>query len=101
MAVDLTWEEKLMAMRALGSDVCLRMRQPGDWYVSDQIEVVEREIFLRSPTQRGATPHDAVNEAWEEYTKIGAVVKCKDRYYEWTSFMWADVTERVLEKRSA
>lgn len=92
----MTWEEKIMAMRALGGDVCLRMRKPGDWYVSDQIEAVEREIFLAWSTQRAPTPEQAVHEAWDAYTAPNVIVKCKGRYSRWAGYMWQDITESFL-----
>lgn len=91
----MTWEEKIMALRALGGDVSLCMRSPGDWYVSTQIEIVYKEIFLRSPTQRAPTPAAAVADAWSEYTGPETTVKCKERYSKWNGYMWQDVTEAL------
>ena len=74
----LTWEQKLAALNAL-SECSLKMRKPGDWYVSQSVEVKQTEgdgVLVGS--YGGTTPQEAVEEHWNALTEDG--------------FMWVDLT---------
>lgn len=94
----MTWEEKLAALQSLG-DCCLRMRHPGDWYVSATSVEVSSGRMLEGRYGNGATPEAAVLDHWEKYTALvgpGEVVvinamSTERRHVRWTGYMWTDV----------
>jgi len=92
------WEEKLAACKALG-DCALRMREPGDWYVSWSVEAVEHGHpgILVGRYGNGATPQLAVEDHWSRITapEVSALVvnamRPTRREVRWNGFMWWDV----------
>jgi hypothetical protein len=93
----MTWEQKLAALQALG-DCSLRMREPGDWYVCDHIEIGGNG-FLLSPTCGETTPEKAVETVWAQYVtnlpsdrhlviNAGAINR---RHVRWNGYMWKDL----------
>jgi hypothetical protein len=90
----MNWEQKLEALNAL-TPHSLIMRQPGDWYVSASIEIVDSDILIGS-YGNGKNPEEAVNEHWAKYTKLKteqyiAARKGSDTMYvKWNGFMWMD-----------
>lgn len=98
------WETKLAALNAL-SECSLKMRKPGDWYVSQSIEIKDKSV-LRSVCGNGVTPAKAVDNHWDQVTFELAsheYIIARD-YYEgevakrlavrWNGFMWDHVDER-------
>jgi hypothetical protein len=95
---DVTWEEKFAALKSLSHDVSLRMREPGDWYVSDPGVEIGGDGVLASKTESGATPEAAVEMHWEILTKLPPdkyialdAFTDKRRHYRWSGFMWTEV----------
>ena len=93
----LNWEEKLAAFKCL-SDCSLRMREPGNWYLSDNVEV-GGDGFLESPTVAESTPEQAVETMWarlvtnlphDRYLVINAMNE-RRRHVRWNGYMWQDL----------
>ncbi len=56
------WEQKFAALQAISSDISLRMRRPGNWYVSMRGVEVGGNGLLTSITQTDCTsPFDAIH----------------------------------------
>lgn len=97
----MTWEEKLAALTSLKSDISLKMRVPGDWYVFHIGVDIKRGGFLSSRCGNGTTPQEAVEDHWklkteleeEEYIVLDAGNKEKRRAVKWNGYMWADIVE--------
>lgn len=64
-----TWEDRLAALQAL-SDASLRMRKPGDWYVSMSQTSISDGFMLSSGAGNGSTPAEAVEDIWQRYTNL-------------------------------
>lgn len=84
------WEEKFQAMNAL-TEVVLKMRKPGDWYVSAIGRSIAGDGFLRSEYGNGTTPQEAIDDDWGKLV----VFLPSDRYistskgnFVWNGFMW-------------
>lgn len=103
-SADLTWEQKLAAIQALlGSyEVCLRMRQPGNWYVDTKGREITSDDsgILSSEYGNGRSPQEAVENDWRkcvdelpahQYIVLNAGVKGR-RHVRWNGYMWADVS---------
>lgn len=95
----MTWEEKLMALRALG-DASLKMRKPGEWYVSQDNVSVTRSGVLRGLCGNGSTPIVAVENHWRhlvesigtDYIVCRATQRTREAF-RWNGFMWERVDE--------
>jgi hypothetical protein len=99
----MTYEEKLAALDAL-ADCSLKMRKPGDWYVSQDVSIKDGSILVSS-YGNGSTPVEAVENHWEEIAmkasslKPIVVIKYTDgsrdrKHYFWNGFMWCDCTPK-------
>jgi hypothetical protein len=94
----MNWEQKVAALMALSSDVSIRMRAPGNWYIS--VRGVERKegAMLSSGCVSEALPDKAVEAYWEwatderYYLVIRAMGEMR-RTVKWNGFMWADFKE--------
>lgn len=87
----MTWEEKLAALNSL-SQCSLRMRKPGDWYVSWHAET--GGTMVSCDFGNGRTPEEAVNAHWDLYvTNLPSDrhIRAKNRCYRWVGFMWEEV----------
>lgn len=67
----MNWEQKLDAITAISHDVSLRMRSPGNWYVSASGVSVSEKCFLVGAYGNGATPEEAVLHHWEQWAAVG------------------------------
>ena len=96
----MNWEEKLDAIQHLGETV-LRMRAPGDWYVSQSgVESTARgSAVLRGEYGDGTSPEAAVLHHWNvltvhdgntSYLVLNATDETKRRHVYWNGFMWKD-----------
>jgi hypothetical protein len=91
----MTWEQKLAALKAL-ADASLRMRAPGDWYVSHSVNVTDHPCMSRGFYGNGTTPEEAVNDHWRQLVdELGGghylkVLGTPDKFYRWNGFMWAE-----------
>jgi hypothetical protein len=94
---EMTWEQKLMALQVL-TDTSVRMRKPGDWYVSAVGRDIGGDGFLRGVYGNGKTPQGAVEDDWRQLV----VALPADRYvhiersgvkkkFRWNDFMWKEV----------
>lgn len=96
MSAQLTWEQKFLAIIAIGP-ASLKCRGEGDWYVEQSGVEVGDGRFLTSPSVSGKAPADAVALYWDSLTDlppsarivIGAYGKNR-REVRWNGFMWAD-----------
>jgi hypothetical protein len=57
---------------------------------------LRKDGLLSTPTQKGATPHDAIAEAWNAFSNAEAVVVVDvpgkpRRVLRWNTFMWVDL----------
>ena len=88
----MTWEQRLSALMAL-TRTALRMRKPGDWYVSAEGREIGGDGLLRSVHGEGISPEEAVNRDWEQVTDLSAqsyVQTAKGRF-RWSGYMWDPV----------
>lgn len=96
------WETKLHALNAL-AECKLLMRKPGDWYVSQQVDV-RRGHCLVGVYGNGATPQEAVEDHWNLLTTLPADEylvgrefwegeTCTRKAVRWNGFMWDHVKE--------
>lgn len=93
---DMTWEQKLAALKSLGG-AHLEMRSPGVWWVSANVEI-GGDGFLSSVIENGATPEDAVDRFWKAITSrlsstqhLYAGHSSAKRRVKWNGYMWQDV----------
>jgi hypothetical protein len=102
MSQYMTWEQKFAAINAI-AEASLKMRKPGDWYVSQNVEVKETRgsSVIVSRFGNGTTPEDAVEDhfnsltaeqplAYVRVTKFGVI-----RHVLWNGFMWVDDPESL------
>lgn len=94
----MNWEQKLQACQSL-CPASLCMREPGDWYVDQRIEVKDGCI-LKVSYGNGQTPQEAVENHWRELTDISPdqylVINAGGKNmaaYRWHGFMWKQVKE--------
>lgn len=99
------WEYKLKALNAL-SECSLKMRGPGDWYVSQNVDIKDSSI-MRSICGNGLDPAGAVDDHWKQATEElqsheylvakqywdGEV--SKRTAVRWNGFMWDHVQEKL------
>lgn len=94
----MTWEQKLMAIKALDCDAHPYMRHPGDWTVVTRIHrhKLNGSIEESCGGFSTPTPEDAVNTIWESLLDPDYVVRIRhngaNRDLKWNGFMWAEVT---------
>lgn len=90
----LTWEQKLQALQALGN-TSLRMRKPGDWYVSQNGVSIREGSILKGSYGNGKTPEEAVTNHWLLYSaptnNQTVVIDDGRRGVCWNGFMWQSV----------
>ena len=91
----MNWEQKLEAMKSVGGDTSLRMRKPGDWYVSSNVHIAEGSMLV-GEYGNGATPEAAVLNHWDIYSRPDAVVVAefatpREKRVRWDGFRWIDL----------
>lgn len=93
----LNWEQKLSALQAL-TDTALRMRGPGDWYISAERRSVGGDGFLTGTYGNGKTPQEAVEDDFRKLAEMlpsdkYIVVRKSggDKQFRWNGFMWQEV----------
>lgn len=95
----MTWEQKLAAFQALG-EVSLKMRAPGDWYVSSRVEVKQGSM-LAGTYGNGPTPEAAVLDHWRQLVDelppreylVTDAYRPNRKAVKWNGFMWQEVHE--------
>lgn len=100
----MNWEQKLLALQAIAFALgcSLKMRSPGDWYVSlDGIDIKKGNMLIGA-YGNGSNPEEAVNATWDRYVTNISAEECvaittltndgrKRRYVRWNGYMWCDV----------
>lgn len=98
----MNWEEKWAALLALApGDV--KMRRPGSWYAAIRAEQKMKDGFLYGDYGNGPTPEQAVQDAWNVYTKGVQVIYSntgKREEYIWNGWRWVDMTEPTTENEA-
>jgi len=92
------WEQKLQALQSLAI-TSIRMRSPGNWYVSHSIEVKDGSL-LKGTYGEGKNPQEAILNDWnlltnlreDQYLVINAMSKDR-KAIKWNGFMWDKVYE--------
>lgn len=92
------WEQKVTAMQCIG-EVSLKMRAPGNWYVSiTGVERVEEHVLSGGFVAAGS-PEAAVNEKWVWLTCDKYHLSISPRGHRslvrWNGFMWEHVEPEV------
>lgn len=98
----MTWEQKLQALNAL-TPTCVKMRAPGNWYVSAYARELQAHdsCILRGEYGNGHSPEEAVENDWKliahcspkDVVLVHATDPKKRRAFRWNGFMWQDVAE--------
>jgi hypothetical protein len=98
------WQTKFAALNAL-AECSIKMRKPGDWYVSQSVDIKDKSI-LKSVCGNGDTPEAAVADHWNQVTvdltgheylvcrEYWEGEVCKRLAVRWNGFMWDHVQER-------
>jgi hypothetical protein len=101
----MNWEQKLQALNAL-VECSLKMRHPGDWYVSQSIDI-KCDHILKSICGNGETPVEAINDHWQQATidiEVGEYLIARSYWdgnvsrrmaVRWNGFMWDHVEEKT------
>lgn len=96
----MTWEQKFAAINAI-ADASLRMREPGDWYVSQPRVEVKAGSILTGSYGNGRTPEAAIEAHWRALTQLEGdsyvvvdAYKDERKAVEWNGFMWVEIRER-------
>lgn len=93
----MTWEEKIQALQAI-AECTLRMRKPGNWYVSFNAGI-GGDGFIRGDYGNGKNPEEAVIAHWDIFTTnlpsdryiiVNGNYKGEKRV-RWNGFMWEDI----------
>lgn len=64
-----TWQDRFAAIQVLG-DASVRMRKPGDWYVSQTGVEIGDGRLLSSVGGDGRTPDEAIETHWRNLTTL-------------------------------
>jgi hypothetical protein len=99
------WQQQFAAIQAFCGhfDVSLRMRKPGDWYVSSNMGI-GGDGMVSGAYGNGATPEEAVQDHWNQYSNLPhnryATIESGDgqRRGRWNGFMWELVTEEDAKR---
>lgn len=98
----MTYEQKLHALNSI-SQCAVLMRQPGDWYVNQNVEI-KRGPVLVGEYGEGTTPQAAIEDHWSKMTDLpvgeylvrhanGSRVAVR-----WNGFMWDHINEPERSK---
>lgn len=101
----MNWQQKLAAIQAFCGhfDVSLRMRKPGDWYVSSGMGIGGNGM-VSSAYGNGVTPEEAVLDHWEQYASLPldryATINTENgqRRGRWNGFMWDLISEEDAQR---
>lgn len=93
-------DRQFEALKSISRDVTLNMRKPRDWWVHLSGVEIGGDGMLRTSSADGATPQEAVRNAWQRITRLEPgqylvlnAAGPNRRQVRWNGFMWADVTE--------
>lgn len=65
----MNWEQKLDSLNAI-TETVLKMRKPGDWYVSANRREIKNGGTFSGSYGNGVSPEEAVNDDWNKMTSI-------------------------------
>lgn len=92
------WERKAAALNAL-SEIEIKIRKPGDWYVLQRIDIKQKHTMC-SVAGNGHDPEEAILDHWkqavDDLPEDQYLVARKGdirRAVRWNGFMWEDVPE--------
>jgi len=92
------YQQKLYALNAI-AETSLKMRKPGDWYVSQSVEIKDGSVLVGS-YGNGITPEEAINDHWDILTSlphgkylIARAHRDDRKAIRWNGFMWETVNE--------
>jgi hypothetical protein len=101
MTISLTWEQKLLALNALGR-VTLSLKEPGSWLANMPGDAAQVTNLTTIGTRfgQGESPGEAVLDLWEAFVdnlKLGEYIVTNPRAepsarrcVRWNGFMWKD-----------
>lgn len=100
----MNYEQMLHALKALG-ETSLKMREPGNWYLSQSGVEVSSGCMLESRYGNGKTPEEAVVDHWKRLTELGprevivlnATDYARRKAVVWNGFMWEERKEELRE----
>jgi hypothetical protein len=94
----MNWEQKFGAINAL-AEASLRMRAPGDWYVSQSVEIKEGAVLCSTGGYRSPSPEAAVERHWRNLTQLtpkqdyivtNAYGEHR-KHWLWNGYMWKEL----------
>jgi len=99
------WQQKLQAIQAFCGHfyVSLRMRKPGDWYVSSGMGI-GGDGMVSGAYGNGRTPEEAVLDHWEQYSSLPIdryatiTIDNGQRRGRWNGFMWELISEEEAQR---
>ena len=89
----MNYQEKLEALNCL-AECSLKMREPGDWCVEQDVMVGDGSGTGVSAVGNGPTPFDAVEDHWKLVTTNMAdwcYIIANEKHWKWDKFMWKRV----------
>ncbi len=94
----MTWEQKFAALCSI-ADTSLKMRKPGDWYVSaNGREIsINNGYFLSGEYGEGKSPQEAIENDFKKLAEnqprvvLHAFSGTNRREVFWNGFMWQDL----------
>ena len=96
--MQMTWEEKFAAINAI-EEASLIMRKPGDWLVSQHVEIGGDGV-LRGDYGNGRSPEEAVERHWDILTQVKPpsyvvtnAMRPNRKHWRWEGFMWKEIPQ--------
>lgn len=98
----MNWQQKFDALGAIGTEISVRMRKPGDWYVDHRgVDTKETpdSCCLVGRYGNGSTPEEAIENHWRRLTEEQPLAYLwvsefgKNRKVRWNGYMWRDLPE--------
>jgi len=95
----LSFQQIMLILKELDSDISLNMRDDGNWYVNSRLEIKDHSVLV-SISSNGETPQQAIQDFWSNITNIP-----KDQYIvvsaygngrkavRWSGHIWQKVIE--------
>lgn len=103
--MDVDIEQKFEAVQCLAR-ASLMMREPGNWYVSQSVEV-KNGSMLEGRYGNGKTPEEAIQDHWEQLTELDpgeyiVINAASDnrKAVRWNGYMWSEVDENLKTSTS-
>jgi hypothetical protein len=94
----MNWEFQAAALNAL-AEIEIKMRKPGDWYVSQRLDIKQKHTMV-SVCGNGLDPEYAIIDHWKQAVDdlppdqyLVARIGDRRKAVRWNGFMWEDVIE--------